>query len=217
MLDLLAREHGWVFVVAALLIFLITLAFATAFLWAVVKGRAVTLWPPSIGAETPKAAKQASAGPGVEANEGAVVSKADRSTTSTRFVQSAIRSVRIFSGDLSWLPIDLEVYRTLSLKGVKISILTDSPDVPAIAMAKVSGFDIRQYPEGMAISFRGTICDAETETESRVLVVRRRAPREATDGEYKYWMKMYHGANEYPIVNAVALYFDDLFARGRAV
>ena len=149
--------------------------------------------------------------------EGTVVSRQDRSTVSQSFAIPTLRSIDIFAGDLSWFLEDIEVYKNLRNRGVRIRVLTDTPEAIAIQEGKKYGIEFKQYPNGMSAPIKASITDTDDETECRALVVRRRTPRRRVrQGEsYEYWMKFYHGSKEYPIIKAMALLFEKLWEKGR--
>lgn len=216
-LDWLAKQDSWVLIILVGAVVVALIIVIAMYVWAFARGRAVSFWPPRIEGMPAEAGDQASSPKNIVGTAGSVVSKADRSNISTKFVNAAMGSVKIYAGDLSWWARDQSVYDRLIAKSVKIQILTDSPDAPAVNLAKSAGVNVRQYPEGAPVVFRGTVCDSEAAGECRLLVVKRRAPRDALEADYNYWMKIYLGEKEHElsIISIAGSYFDDLFARGR--
>ncbi len=149
-------------------------------------------------------------------SRGIIVSRKARPSVSRNFAASTLRSIDIFAGDLSWLETDIEVYKTLRDNGVAIRVLTDTPNAAAIAAGKAHGIQFRQYPGKMNPPIKASISDADEETECRALVVKRRTPRARPRQRepYRYWMKFYHGSPEYPVINAMATLFEELYSRG---
>ncbi len=152
----------------------------------------------------------------MELREGRIITVHDRSSASRSFTGGTLRTLRVFAGDLSWLEEDLAAYRALIERGVTIQILTDAPAARAIPVGKALGIQFREYPRGMEAPLKASVSDAEEESESRALVVKRRTHRPGTTGggEYGYWMKEYHGSIEYAAIRSMMLLFDEFFAVG---
>ena len=148
---------------------------------------------------------------------GTVVLPENRAAESTGFVSVALRNVATFAGDLSWLGQDLATYRDLRKRDVQIRFLTDTPAAPIIKKAKQLGISFRQYPGGSMAPLKVTVTDADEEGEARALVVRRSVPvrPEGGDVPYRYWMKVYRGPQDYPVIKAMSLLFEALFTKGK--
>lgn len=150
---------------------------------------------------------------------GNVIAYSERSLMSTGFAASALRSLSTFAGDLSWLEEDLSTYQTLRApkRNVVIRFLTDVPGVPVIKKAKRLGIEFRQYSGHAQAPLKATLSDTDSEADARALVVRRHVPlHAASDGTpYQYWMRVYRGVDEYPVIKAMALLFESMWSKGK--
>jgi hypothetical protein len=148
---------------------------------------------------------------------GTMVAHEDRGAASTAFASQTLRSISIFGGDISWLDSDLSTYKGLLGRNVQIRVLTDTPGAPVIGKAKRLGVLFRQYPAGGPAPLKASITDADEEGEARALVVRRTIPAtlSVSGAPYRYWMRVYRGPADYPVIRAMSLLFEDLFAKGK--
>jgi hypothetical protein len=146
-----------------------------------------------------------------------IIAHADRSFISTGFVGQSLRRIATFAGDLSWLAADLPTYQLLRKRGVEIRFLTDTPSAQVISKAKKLGIAFRQYPNKAQSPLKATISDYDSEMDSRALVVRRHVPPHAAlDGSpYQYWMRIYRGTDEYPVIRAFSMLFESIWARAK--
>lgn len=197
-------------VTLGVLVTAVTLMFLVAFF----QKRPVSLWPPKIGAPPDRAvARGADSG----LTRGMVVSKEDRSSVSQAFTRSALRSVRIFAGDVrNWFEEDLAIYGGLCRRGVRVQVLVDEATSPAMPTGKATGVEFRQYPRRMRAPLKASVFDTEDETECKALVVKKRAPRAGAQqsADYEYWMKSYYGPADAPVIRAMSTLFDELYSSG---
>jgi hypothetical protein len=133
-----------------------------------------------------------------------------RSKFSQAFAAGTLRRLDIFAGDLSWLEEDFAPYLNLRRRDVRIRILTDTPAASAIALAKSQGIEFRSYPRGMTAPIKASLADVDEESESRALVIKRRAPRNG-QGSYAYWVKVYRGADEFAPIRAMSVLFEEFW------
>ena len=146
-----------------------------------------------------------------------IIAYGDRSLISTGFANQALRTLSTFAGDLSWLDDDLRTYRSLRKRNVAVRFLTDTPTAAAIEKAKKCGIAFRQYPQRSQAPLKATLADTDSESDARALVVRRYVPAHSLkDGApYQYWMKVYRGTDEYPVIKGLWLLFEALWAKGK--
>ena len=148
---------------------------------------------------------------------GNIISYNERSLMSTGFAASTLRILSVFGGDLSWLEEDLSIYKSLKTpkRNVVIRILTDTPGISIIKKAKKIGVEFRQYPDNAQAPIKASLSDTDSEADARALVVRRHIPISVSNdaAPYQYWMKIYRGTNEYPVIKSMSLLFDFLWAK----
>lgn len=150
---------------------------------------------------------------------GNVIAYSERSLMSTGFAASTLRTLSTFGGDLSWLEEDLSTYKMLKTpkRNVVIRFLTDTPGVPIIQKAKKLGIEFRQYSGNAQAPLKASLSDTDSEADARALVVRRHVPLHVpSDGTpYQYWMRVYRGLDEYPVIKAMALLFESMWATAK--
>lgn len=153
----------------------------------------------------------------VSQKPGTIVAYSDRAGMSTSFASGTLRFINVFAGDLSWLNEDLNTYKELRRRNVEIRFLTDTPNAPIIKKAKLLGITFRQYPNAIKAPVKASIADADEEGEARALIVRRTVPKNAAspDSPYQYWMRAYRGPEEYTVIKAMNLLFEEMFAKGK--
>lgn len=213
-----------IYILIGLLVFVIFSAISV-YVIAFRQGREISFWPPTIGnkqlvdgssslsKDLPKIYDDK------ELLFGRIIPKDIRSEISQGFTRPTIRSIRIFGGDIrNWFEEDISTYIALRNRDVEINVLTDNPTTTAINTGKAHGINFCLYPDiSRTPPFRGSIFDAEDETECRALVVRRRAPRanHGKNNNYEYFMKSYHGPDDFQVIRSLSILFDELFLHGK--
>lgn len=149
-----------------------------------------------------------------------IVNRSRRSANSTKFAASTLHTLDVFAGDLSWLPRDLPTYKSLAQTiGVRIRFLTDTPSAPVIRQGKKFGLLFNEYPTGKDVRIRASLADAESESIARALIVQKKALRPDSASrrriKYDYTMKVYSGQKDFPVIQSLSKYFEELFQAGR--
>jgi hypothetical protein len=129
---------------------------------------------------------------------------------------SAIRSLRVFAGDLSWIERDLESFAALTRSGKSVQLLTTSTTLGCLDALRAARIQVANYPFPRAPELRGTIIDAENPQECRLIWVikRARGTLEQTKNGYSYTLKALEGIEAHPIISSFATAFDYYFEYG---
>lgn len=144
-----------------------------------------------------------------------------RAEISARFLESTIRSVDSFGGDLSWVRRDLPTFAALVKRGgVRIRFLTDTPNTPTIRKLQRLGMEVREYAAGDVPPVKGSIVDLDQESTSRALIVRKvvaPAHLQSARAPFQYSMVAYHGPRDHIAIRAMGALFDKYWTSARSL
>ena len=148
--------------------------------------------------------------------QGQTIYRSNRHKMSQEFAASSLRSIDIFSGDLTWLEKDLNIYsKLIREKNVVVRILTHIEDLSVIKAAKEFGIQFKKYPGNLIAPLTASIFDGNDEYESRALIVKKTSLKPSHSGtDYRYKFKKYYGRNDGVAIKGLQLLFDEYFKNG---